>query len=276
MRQTLAAIVSVLALVSTGAAQRPGWRLPDDKFVEIYKHRIHYYDKGSGPVLLLVHGFSGSAVREWGRVFDLLAENHRVGALNQIGFAPSEQPKILYSTDAFVDHLGQFIRALNLRQSVLVESFGGWVVASYAVSMSRRGSTLPAIGKIAIVAGAIGLNSMPPPTARNFFDPLAQAEMREATKQYPHLDNDRTVSLALEQSGLAKGEPRQADLARIRVPTLLIWGDKDELVPVTIGDKLAQTIRGARLSVLPNVGHIVAVESPLEFARIVSAFAFEK
>ena len=134
---------------------------------------------------------------------------------------------------------------------------------------------MPAIDKIAIVAGAIGLNSMPPPTARSFFDPDAQVEMR-ATKQYPRLDNDRTVSEALEQSGLAKGEPRQADLARIRVPTLLIWGDKDELVPVTIGYKLAQAIPGARLSVLQNVGHMVAVESPSEFARLVSAFALEK
>lgn len=272
-------VVSIMCACTFGAlaeAQRPAWRLPADKFVEIQGHRIHYYEHGAGPVLLLVHGFSGSAAREWGRVFDLLAERHRVIALNQVGFAPSDQPNIVYSAEAFVDHLAGFILALDLSDVVLVgESFGGWVAASYAISAGRAGSNLPALRKLAIAAGAIGLRALPPPTARNFFDPQAQADMREAIKQYPRLDNDGTIALTLEQSGLAKGEPSEADLAGIRMPTLLVWGDKDEIVPVEVGYRLSRTIPYARLSVLPNVGHLIAVESPTEFARLLTAFASE-
>jgi 2-hydroxy-6-oxo-octa-2,4-dienoate hydrolase len=237
-------------------------------------HRIHYYEKGAGPTLVLVHGFSGSAAREWGRVIDLLARQHRVIALHQVGFAPSDQPEIVYDTKAFVDHLGGFIRALNLPSVVLVgESFGGWVAASYAVATVNRSSALPSIEKLVISAGAIGMVKQPSETARNVFDAQVQIEMREALKRYPRLDNQRTIKLAMEQSGLMKREPNDSALSGIDIPTLLIWGDKDEVVPLQIGKQLARTIRGSRMIIFPGVGHIVAVESPAEFARVVREFA---
>src|SRR5438876_10406044 len=104
----LAILMSIIACLSYGqertpipSAQkerRPPWRLPPDRYVQVLGHRLHYYDKGSGTVLLLVHGGSGSAGVEWGRVIDPLATSHRVIAVHQIGFAPSDQPEIAYDT----------------------------------------------------------------------------------------------------------------------------------------------------------------------------------
>src|SRR5471030_599206 len=90
------------------------WRMPPPSEVDVLGHRIAYYEKGEGPPLVLAHGFSGSAYFEWGRVFDLLAENHRVVAPQLIGFLPSEQPDITYSTDAQLAYLSGFLEALDL------------------------------------------------------------------------------------------------------------------------------------------------------------------
>ncbi len=132
--------------------------------------RIAYYgEKGEGPPLVLAHGFSGSAAFEWGRVFDLLAERHRVDAPQLVGFLPSEQPDIVYSTDAQLAHLSGFIAALGLTGCTLAgESYGGWLVAAYAARAAEPGSQLAHVGRYAILCGAVGIRigSGPPAAAR--------------------------------------------------------------------------------------------------------------
>jgi pimeloyl-ACP methyl ester carboxylesterase len=119
---------------------RPHWRLPEPRAIQVLGHRIHYWDAGQGDPIVLVHGFSGSAVFEWGPVFEALALRHRVVALQVIGFAPSEQPEIAYTTEALVSHLGGFLRALGLENVTLLgESFGGWHVAAYAAKATALG-----------------------------------------------------------------------------------------------------------------------------------------
>ena len=103
------------------------------------------------------------------------------------------------------------------------ESFGGWVATSYAVELANGKSKLPPIETLVIAAGAIGVVKLPPETATNVFDTQVQIEMKEILKRYPRLDNQRTIKLAMEQSGLLKREPADSDLAGILVPTLLIW-----------------------------------------------------
>jgi pimeloyl-ACP methyl ester carboxylesterase len=275
---TVVLFAALPASAQSGA--RPGWNLPEPQDVQVLGHRIRYYEKGSGPTIVLVHGFSGSAALEWGRVFDLLAARHRVLAPYQIGFAPSEQPDIAYDTAAFVDHLGGFLRALDVRDATLVgESFGGWVVTMYAVRAAEEGAQLPPVGRLVIVdGGLLSLSSAPAPGCGFdpqgcLYDAAARAEVGEYVRAHPFLDNEPTKAKTGEQSGLSRGEPSEDALKRIRLPTLLIWGDQDELVPLAVGRKAKQAIPGARLVVLANVGHIPSLERPVEFARIVAAFA---
>ena len=89
-------------------AARPDWAMPPERDVTVHGHRIRYWEKGAGRPLVLMHGFSGSATFEWGRVIDALAAHHRVIVPQCIGFAPSEQPDLVYSTDTLVRHLGGF------------------------------------------------------------------------------------------------------------------------------------------------------------------------
>jgi 2-hydroxymuconate-semialdehyde hydrolase len=136
------------------------WRMPPLREVEVLGCRIAYYEKGEGPPLVSAHGFSGSAYFEWGRVFDLLAERHRVVAPQLVGFLPSEQPDITYSTDAQLAHLSALLAALNLQSCTLAgESYGGWLVAAYAAraATAEPGSKLSKVARYAILCGAVGV-----------------------------------------------------------------------------------------------------------------------
>jgi pimeloyl-ACP methyl ester carboxylesterase len=245
--------------------------MPAPRDITVLGRRIRYWDEGAGAPLLLVHGFSGSAAFEWGRVFDELSQHLRVIALQVVGFAPSEQPNIAYTTDALVEHLGAFMRALDLHDITLLgESFGGWLVAEYAA----RCATLkqPPIARLALVGAAVCVKRLPKADARGFVDADVQAEADAyaATQLY---NNDPTRAAIVRDSDLAKGTMNAAKLSAIKVPTLLLWGDKDELIPLDCGHDAAQAIPNSRLIVLPNIGHIPSIEAPAEFIRFVSEFA---
>jgi pimeloyl-ACP methyl ester carboxylesterase len=250
---------------------RPHWRLPEPRAIQVLGHRIHYWDAGQGDPIVLVHGFSGSAVFEWGPVFEALALRHRVVALQVIGFAPSEQPEIAYTTEALVSHLGGFLRALGLENVTLLgESFGGWHVAAYAAKAAALG--LPPIAKLVLVGGAICVKGMPAPGARGFVDAALQAEADDFSRTFP-ASNETTKLLIARDSGLLRRDPSREELAAIAVPTLLVWGEQDELIPVACGEDAASLIPDAKLVVLPNVGHIPSIEAPDELVRVVSEFA---
>jgi pimeloyl-ACP methyl ester carboxylesterase len=255
------------------------WRMPSPREVSVLGHRIVYYEKGGGPPLVLAHGFSGSAPFEWGRVFDLLAQRHRVVAPQLIGFQPSEQPDITYSTDAQLEHLSGFLQALELEGCTLAgESYGGWLVGAYAARAAEPGSKLARVDRYAILCGALGIRiggSAQPPQPRPPPDtPLWRAIIQRLPELNPHeVANNWARERILAASDLGKGWPDEGALGRIATPTLLLWGEDDDLVPVKFGRAAAAAIPGSQLVVLPGVGHIPSIDAPRDFVRILTEFA---
>lgn len=255
------------------------WRMPPPREASVLGHRIVYHEKGEGPPLVLAHGFSGSAPFEWGRVFDLLAERHRVVAPQLVGFLPSEQPDISYSTDAQLAHLSGFLEALGLQGCTLAgESYGGWLVAAYAARAAEPGAKLAHVGRYAILCGAVGIRieaPRQPPQPRPPPDtPLWRAILERLPELNPHeAANNPTREKILAASDLGRGWPDAAALGKIAAPTLLLWGEDDELVPVKFGRAAAAAIPGAQLVVLPGVGHIPSIDAPRDFVRILTDFA---
>jgi pimeloyl-ACP methyl ester carboxylesterase len=244
--------------------------MPPPKDITVFGHRIRYWEAGAGDPIVLVHGFSGSAPFEWAPVIPGLAKTNRVIALQVIGFQPSEKPAIAYTTESLVRHLGEFTRALDLTNITLVgESFGGWHVAAYAVHAAELG--LPPIAKLVLVGGAICVKRVPPPDASGFFN--KEWEQASAVLLENHASHDDTRAAILTASGLGKREPTHEQLATIAVPTLLLWGEKDELIPLDCGEDAATVIPNSKLVVLPNIGHIPSIEASADFIRIVSEFA---
>jgi pimeloyl-ACP methyl ester carboxylesterase len=264
---------------ATAAKLDPDWRMPPLREVSVLGHRIAYYEKGEGPALVLAHGFSGSALLEWGRVFDLLAAGHRVVAPQLVGFLPSEQANIVYSTDAQLAHLSGFLEALDLTDCTLAgESYGGWLVAAYAARAAEPGSDLARVARYAILCGAVGMvrpEQSPPPAPRPPPQtPLWRAIVPRLPELNPHNEaNNWARERIIAASDLRRGRPDTAALGRIASPTLLLWGEDDDLVPLPYGQAAAAAIPGSQLVVLPGVGHIPSIEAPHDFVRILTDFA---
>ena len=113
-------------------------QLPDLRTAFFFGRALRYYDSGSGPPLILIHGIGGDA-DEWVFCFEGLSASHRVIALDLLGFGRSDKPAIEYSIAVFVEVLDHFLRELGIpRASLVGNSLGGWIASAFALRFSRR------------------------------------------------------------------------------------------------------------------------------------------
>jgi len=293
--------VAALALAALwclpAAAQAPGpllvdaGSLPPTKSVAVFGQKIVYYDVGSGPTVVLVHGFASQAIFDFGQVILPLAAHHRVIALDQVGFGQSDKPFIDYSVQTWVDFLGEFLRTLKVEHFALVgESLGGWIVAAYtlqALAPENAGKyALPKPEKL-ILEDAAGHKAMtsngPAPVSGSLKDAAGVAiiiwDKSRVTEEFVR----QAFALKLKANDgmtqrLYRANPRVASetvgdqLAGITIPTLVVWGGDDAVLPLADGQDYAAKIPGARLVVVPQCGHVASMERPKEFLAAVEPF----
>ncbi len=252
----------------------------------VFGQTIHYWDVGSGPVLVLVHGLGSSRDGDWGQVVAPLSKKYRVIAMDQIGFGRSDKPLLDYKIQTYVDFLNEFLRELKVEKaSFMGESLGGWISALYAAELSG-GAHLVAVEKLVLVDAA-GLQQDKPIPNLNpstladmrklmeavFFDTSwLSEEMLEkifADKLSKH--DGYTVRSILSNPSLGS-ERLDGRLAEIHVPTLVVWGKQDELLPISSGERYAAGIAGARLVSFDKCGHVPPVEKVPEFLSAVTSF----
>jgi pimeloyl-ACP methyl ester carboxylesterase len=241
---------------------------------------------GSGSVLVLVHGLGSSKDGDWGRVVAPLSKKYRVIAMDQIGFGRSDKPLIDYKIQTYVDFLNEFLHLLKVEKASLMgESLGGWISALYAVETSGGAHLVP-VEKLVLVDAAGLQQDKPIPN----LNPSTLADMRKlleavfydtswvtdealqksfADKLAKH--DGYTVRAILSNPSLAS-ERLDDRLAQIRVPTLVVWGKQDTLLPITSGERYAAGIAGAELVSFDQCGHVPPVEKTAEFVPVVEAF----
>ena len=91
-------------------------------------------------------------------------------------------------------------------------------------------------------------------------------------KTQPKVDNSLVTQRVFAGPIFNQPVPPE-ELARLSVPTLVIWGEKDELLPLELGRTFASEIPRARLEIISNCGHIPSVERPGTFIRLLNEFA---
>jgi len=243
--------------------------------------RLEAIEKGRGRPLLFLH--PGIGLERDAPVIDRLAENARVIAPSHPGFGGSEQPKSFTTADDLAYFYLDLLDELDLKDTVLVGvSLGAWIAAEIAVKSTARLSHLVLGNAVGIKVGGretrdiadIFAITEPELNALAYFDPkvgardypsMAEADVRiaarnrEATARYgwsPYLHNPKL-----------KGR-----LHRIRIPTLILWGTADRIVPEAYGRAYCAAIPGARFETIERAGHYPHVEQPEEFAHRVAAF----
>jgi pimeloyl-ACP methyl ester carboxylesterase len=234
---------------------------------------------GAGQRLLFLHGASGAG--RWLPFMEALSRDFEVIVPEHPGFGSSETPGWLDNIGDLACFYLDFIEALELKQVHLVgTSLGGWVAAELAVrnQSSLRTLTLVAPAGIHVAGvqkGDIFLWSRQE-LARNLFynQELAEAMLREEPSQEEldiQMKNRLTMAKLAWQPRLHN--PHLAKwLHRITVPTLIVWGAEDKLIPAQYGPAFQGLIPNARLEVLPQCGHLPQVEKMTEFVGGVTRF----
>jgi pimeloyl-ACP methyl ester carboxylesterase len=230
------------------------------------------------PPLVFLHGAGGHT--GWMAFLDELARDFAVYAPEHPGFGRSDDPPWLDEIGDLAYFYLDFLATLGLdRVHLIGTSFGGWIAAELAVRDQTKLASLTLVGAVGITAGAKPVDDIfrlsTEENLRRFYADPARAARRLADMAAVDMNvvakNRATVQRIAyrpryHNPSLAKW------LHRITVPTLLIWGDKDGLVPVRFGEAYRALIPGSRLVVLENAGHAPFDEQKDAFLAAFSDF----
>ena len=244
---------------------------------------LYYEDHGSGKPVVLIHGYPLSGASWEKQVPVLLDTGHRVITYDRRGFGKSSQPTTGYNYDTFAEDLHKLVTHLSLRDFTLVGfSMGGGEVARY---LGKYGSS--GVSKAVIISGVppylLKTADNPEGVDASVFDGIQKAVaadrfafFTEFFKNFYNTDlflGERVSEQAVQASwSVAAGasataslacvptwhEDFRQDLARIDVPTLVIHGDADRILPMTAaGLRTAKLIKGARQLVVKDGPHCI-------------------
>ncbi len=239
---------------------------------------LYYEDHGAGKPVILIHGYPLNGASWEKQVPALLEAGHRVITYDRRGFGKSSQPTIGYDYDTFTDDLRTLITHLDLREVALVGfSMGGGEVARYVGKYGSEG-----VRKAVILSGVPPyLLEGVPQSAFDGLEAAARADryafFTEFFKNFYNTDVllgkrvsqaavDASMSTAIASSAFATvaciptwHTDFRADVGRIDIPTLVMQGDQDRIVPIAAsGAKTAKLITGAKYVVVKDGPHNIA------------------
>lgn len=253
---------------------------------------ICYYDRGKGPVVVLIHGMFGDFM-DWEPVLEPLSASHRVIAMDLPGFGGSSKPRREYSAEFFVASLREFFRELQLREFILAgNSFGGQIAMLYALRHPESVSKLVLVNSggfrkhtaeekamlearfsESILAGlGPAINEI---LFSTVFSRISETSQRYLAKQNSKLSRADypAYAYALASSIRLSLSTYLVDrLAELQSPTLLVWGEKDQVLPVAQAELALAQLRRGELKTIPDCGHAPQLECPAEFLRCVQPF----
>src|SRR5213079_310840 len=247
-------LLAVFAVPAFGQGQ------PPDKTISVFGQTIHYFDMGSGPVVVLLHGL-GTRKEDWMPVLEPMAQKYRLLVPDQIGFGRSDKPLLDYSIQTYVDFLNEFLRQLKVEKANLVgESLGGWIAGLYVAEIGGGAHLIP-VEKLVLVDAAglkqdqaipdlnpSSLAAMRGVMEAVFYDTswLNEDALRKIFTDKLSVHDGYTVRSLLASA--AAGTERLDDrMAKIKTPTLVVWGKQDKLLPIASGERYAAGIAGAKL-----------------------------
>jgi pimeloyl-ACP methyl ester carboxylesterase len=278
--------------------------VPEIRTVRIHGHRRAFVIAGEGPALLAIHGI-GHDHRTWLPALPALAKNFTVIAPDLLGHGSSDKPRADYSMGGFANGMRDLLTVLGInRATVMGNSLGGGVAMQFAYQFPERtervimvaagglGKSVNPLLKTLSIPGAdtavalatapglrqvvtktmIGLKHAGIPYTQDFagladvYNNLADSGARRA---FLH-----TLRGVIDRRGQAISMIDRAYLAR-DMPTMIVWGEKDVVIPVKHAWAAAQLLPGCRFEVLRDAGHMPQEDAPRRFAEVVSKFVAE-
>lgn len=246
------------------------------RMVTVGDQDVRVLDAGTGPAVVVLHGWGGR-IESMVPVVTGLASAFRIVALDLPGFGESPMPRETWGTEHYADLVAGTLDLLGVERGAFVgHSYG----AKTSVYLAARRPEL--VDKL-VLAGASGLRSAPSPRVRakriisraaRFAGRLGPPGRALRTALYGRIASRDYVEAGAMRPILVRvvGEDFSALLPRIRCPVLLIWGTRDDAVPVSHARRIESLIPDAGLVLFQGAGHFAYLEEPDRFVRVVSHF----
>ncbi len=257
--------------------------LQDIKYIEVSKEKIGYREAGEGnsEALVLVHGFLGSSY-DFTNIIPLLAERYHVIALDLIGFGFSAKNiKLDYSKKSLSEFLYLTLKELGIEKfNILGHSMGGEVALNLALNHSE------AVKKLILIDSGGYIKNDRSISSSMFFGSLylrilfqnyllqrsifklafydqKAVEISDFKPAYSLVYNIPSKTLFKFNSDDDSGSIAN-EIKTIKTPTLIIWGDRDELINIEYAKKFNEDLENSHLVIIKNSGHIPYIEKPQE------------
>jgi pimeloyl-ACP methyl ester carboxylesterase len=262
-------------------------------YVDLPGLRVRYVRKGTGPAVVLIHGF-GSSVYTWKDVLPALAADHDVVAIDLPGFGGSTIPRPLDGASYPAVVLGVMDRLGIARASLAGHSLGGAVAVAVAAArpdrvdrlvlidsagFNFRRSDRPWLLRMVAAPGVASVIERLPVRRRLVAAGLRQCFFDDDLVTAERIDEYAApmlrpgVARAAAELLRAPAFPDFAGLAaRVRAPTLVVWGRDDTLIPVAQAARFTGAIPGATAIVIEGCGHVPQEEQPADVAAVVDRF----
>jgi 4,5:9,10-diseco-3-hydroxy-5,9,17-trioxoandrosta-1(10),2-diene-4-oate hydrolase len=271
----------------------------EDRYTKVGNVNCRYWSAGEkGSAIILLHGV-GCSVEFWERNITALAQEHRVFAVDIVGFGRTDKPEVVYTFELMADFVINFMNAMGLDKASLVgNSMGGGISITVADQASER------VQKI-ILVDPVGLGKGLSPVLRLMTVPVLGNVMTKPGRQGvvrqmqlclfdPSLANDDFID-RLTAIGMLPGNQRSflsllretaniagvkkdliadfyARLKKIKTPMLVIWGRQDRILPVSEGEEALKGLADVRLNIMDRAGHLPQIDKPDEFNSTVLDF----
>ncbi len=273
------------------------------KTATLHGRQVSYLATGAGPVLLLIHGIGGR-FENWGSVIEPLAHRHAIVAPDLPGHGGSAPGAGDYSLGAFAAGLRDLLLTLGHDRATLVgHSLGGGIAMQLAyqfpqlverlvlVSSGGLGPEVSPLLRAAALPGAdlfIAATARTASTAGNVFRRglstvglRPSADVAEVARGYASLaDSDRRAAFLATVRGVISSRGQSVDATdrlylAAGMPVLIVWGDRDPIIPVRHGERAHEAIPGSRLEIFEGVGHLPQLEAAGRFVAVLERFLAE-
>lgn len=270
----------------------------------LHGQEVSYKLAGDGPPIVLLHGIT-SSLRTWDGVFEQLAEHHTVLAPDMLGHGRSGKPRGDYSLGAYASGVRDLMALLGLGSATIVgHSLGGGIAMQFAYQFPTRLDRLVLVdsgGLGAAVSPALRAAALP--GAELVVPLLFNARTRAAGRAVNGLLGRVGLRPSAEQhevltglDSLSSPDAREAFLHTVRsviapsgqrvdardrlylssaVPSLLMWGERDRIIPLGHGQRAHELMPSSRLEVFPGAGHFPFRDDPDRFVEVLSRFVAE-
>ena len=235
--------------------------------VDVAGARIQMLQSGSGDAVLSLHSVEGNL--GWMPYLKALAQSARVIAPTHPGYGSSERPEWLETIPDLARFYLWMLQELGLERVHLIGGFmGGWIAAEMAVMCPQVLDSLTLIGTAGVR-----------PVEGEIADIFLLGE--EGTTELAIGDFDLLTSAVESEDAIVRIRGREMTtrlcwkpymhspslihlLPRVNVPTLVVWGERDRIIPVSAGERISSAIPDARLEVIAGAGHLPHIEKPDE------------